>query len=132
MPVERTGYLGIGTSSPALPLEVQGGTFLNGEQRIKRTTVADANYTVLTSDYYVGMTSISGARTWTLPLSSAATEQILVFKDESGNAGSTNKITIQVAGGSGDTIEGAGSIDIVTACGSITVFTPGNGTWLTV
>lgn len=88
-------------------------------QTIRRTTVADANYTVLLTDYLIAYTSLTAGRTVTLPAPSAATaNQVFVIKDETGNAGSSN-ITIQGASGN---IDGAASKAINTNYGSIKVY----------
>jgi len=93
---------------------------------MKRKTTA-SNYTVLTSDFYVGVTSTAAARTITLPLASSAEDgKIYIIKDESGGA-STNNITIN--GNGAETIDG-GSVTISTDYGSIKVICDG-ANWFT-
>jgi hypothetical protein len=58
-----------------------------------RTTVADAAYTMLTSDFLVAYTSLTATRAVTLPSAASASGQHFVIKDEAGTAG-TNNITI--------------------------------------
>jgi hypothetical protein len=81
------------TSSPTFG----GLVTLNAGQVVKRTATA-ISYTVLVTDYYIGITDNSAARTITLP-AAPSTNQIFVIKDEAGTAASTNNITITVAGG---------------------------------
>lgn len=77
----------------------------------KFTNVADTNYTVLTTDALVAYTSLSVARTVTLPTVSSATTdmssdilRVFAVKDESGSCSAVNTITVQVSGGA--TIDG--------------------------
>src|SRR5690242_11338127 len=61
--------------------------------------VADADYTVLVSDRTVAVTSLSAARTLTLPAASSfPTGTQLLIADESGNCSTTNTLTIAAAG----------------------------------
>lgn len=90
---------------------------------IPRTTVADVNYTASTSDYLIAYTTLTAARTVTLPAPTGPTaEQIYIVKDETGNAGSFN---ITVAGTSG-TIDGAANKVISTNYGSLKVYHNGS------
>ena len=117
------GNVGIGTATPVATLSLGGGVAL------KRTGVADANYTVLASDYMIAYTSLSTGRTVTLPTPGAGnTNQMYIIKDQSGNAG-TNNITISSSGGA--TIDGAASKVINTAWGVLKVYTNGTN-WFTM
>lgn len=77
------------------------------------------SYTVLSTDYYIGITSTSSARTVTLPSTLVIKGQSFIIKDESGAAG-TNNISIAVNGGT-KTIDGLTSFPINTNFGSINV-----------
>jgi len=86
-------------------------------QYINRTSTA-TSYVVAATDYYIGVTSTSAARTITL-LAAPLVNQVFVIKDESG-AASINNITVTVSGGSIN-IDGATTALIYTNYGSITV-----------
>jgi len=87
-------------------------------QYINRTATA-TSYTVLTTDYVIGVTSTSAARTITLP-SAPLVNQVFIIKDESG-AASINNITVTVSGGAIN-IDGATTSLIYTNYGSLTVY----------
>lgn len=83
----------------------------------RKSNLADANYTVLFTDYRVAVTSITAARTITIPSTeidkgSATEAREWVFKDESGNVSGSNTITI-LTGGS-ETIDGATTLVLDT------------------
>lgn len=97
-------------------------------QVVKRTATA-TTYTVLATDYYIGVTSTAAART--INLEAAATAgagRVLIIKDESGGAG-TNNITID--GNGAETIDGAGTLVIATNYGVATIICSGTA-WFTV
>lgn len=84
----------------------------------KRTTVADANYTVLVTDKIVSYTSLTAGRTVTLPTTGhLKPNQSFIIKDESGSAG-----TFNIALG---TVDGA-SKSITTNYGSFEVYWNGS------
>ena len=119
--IDSSGNVGIGTTTPLSTLHVDGSV------SYKRTSTA-GNYTILVSDYYVGVTSTAAARTITLPLATAAGEgKVYIIKDESGGAG-TNNILIQGQGG--DNVDGA-TVSITSNYGSIRVICDG-GDWFTI
>jgi hypothetical protein len=92
---------------------------VNGGYKPNRTTVSDANYSILAKDFLIAYTSLTVGRTATLPAPSATyANQTFTIKDESGGAG-TNNIT--VAG----TIDGAVNYIINTNYGSVTVYCNG-------
>jgi hypothetical protein len=90
-----------------------------------RTTVADAAYTTLSTDYIVAYTSLTAARTVTL-VSSPTTSIEQIIKDESGNAGTYN-ITVQPASG---TIDGSSTKVINANSGVLRLYYAG-GNWFT-
>ncbi|MFF9287495.1 collagen-like triple helix repeat-containing protein [Streptomyces griseosporeus] len=92
-----------------------------------RTTVADANYTVLTTDSKVCYTSLTAARVVTLPSVSNASGQEFLIKDESGSCDGTKTITVTPASG---TIDGAANKVINTAYGALRVYSNGTN-WFT-
>jgi hypothetical protein len=90
----------------------------------KRTTVADTTYTILVSDYYVAVTSLSAPRTLTLPSASTAGAGFrLIVKDESGAAGTHN---ITVARSGSQTIDGATNQIISTNYGVLRLISTGS------
>jgi len=103
---------------------VSGGTTkLSTGMVMKRTAVADANYTILTTDYIVAYPALTAARSVTLPSSGVTTGQEFIIKDESGNAGTYN---ITVVG----TIDGAANKVLNTAYGTVRLYYNGTG-WFT-
>ncbi len=99
----------LGVLSGLTGLSVTGPTTMNGAQINKRTATA-ISYSVLITDYIVGVTSTASARTISLPNTGVLTGQAFVVKDESGAAG-TNNITIDVTGGV-KTIDGGANVVI--------------------
>jgi hypothetical protein len=97
------------------------------EATINRTAINDAGYTALSSDHLIAYTSLSAARTITLPAASGMTNRVMIIKDESG-AAATNNITVNVT--AGGTIDGASSKLISTAYGVIEVYSNG-AQWFT-
>lgn len=92
---------------------------------VGRKAVVDAAYTLSVSDSLVAMTSLTAARTWTLPAVSAeAVGKFITFADESGNAGHF-PITIAAAGS--DTIDSVASVKIQEAYGVLHLYCTGAG-----
>ena len=117
------GHVGIGTINPTTTFAVVGG------QTVKKTNVSDANYgtSALTTDYIVAFISLTAVRTATISTedvqSGTVTQpRILIFKDESGSAG-TYPITI-VLENSG-TIDGQSAYSINQAYGSVMIYLNG-------
>lgn len=117
------GNVGFGTATPTATLSLGGGMAIN------RRTVSDTNYTAVAGDYMIAYTSLTAARTVTLPTASTSnTNQTYIIKDQTGNA-ATNNIVIQGTGG--QTIDGAASRTINTAWGSVQVYNNGSA-WFTM
>lgn len=91
--------------------------------RIKRTAIADANHTILDSEYLIGYTSITVTRTVALPTAVGREGQTFVVKDESGSVTGAIKITIDPNGA--ETIDGAATFDIIVAYGAIEFYSDG-------
>ncbi|TSC92837.1 MAG: hypothetical protein CEN89_419, partial [Candidatus Berkelbacteria bacterium Licking1014_7] len=109
--------VGIGTTAPNSTLHVAGS------QTVKRTATA-IDYTILASDYYIGVTSTAAARIITLPAAAtAAIGKVYIIKDESGGA-ATNNITID--GNAAETIDGAATKVINANYGSVQIITDGS------
>ena len=98
-----------------------GANWQQLNQIIKRTTVADANYTILNTDYLVSVTSLTAARTLTLPAPDGKV-RMFIIKDESGNA-ATYPITLDPAGAV--TIDNVSSIQLTTPYHSIIIYSNG-------
>ena len=84
----------------------------------KKRSVVDANYTLSGTDFNVSYTSLTAARTVTLPAASAVPSQYFIIKDEAGTAG-TNNITIS------GTVDGSASNKISSNYGSIQIYSNG-------
>lgn len=111
------------TGTPTNTLSVSGSSRFNGAVIFKRISTA-VNYTVATSDYYVGVDTTSNVVHLTLP-SAGATRmgQTFVVKDEGGNA-QTRKITI--SGSGSDTIDGQNIVFLESPYASISLYCNGS------
>lgn len=89
---------------------------------IQRVGVNDADYTATSSNYLIGFTSLSAARTVTLPAAGTMTNKTIIIKDESGSAGTYN---ITVDGAGSEMIDGVSTKVISTNFGSITMYSNG-------
>lgn len=89
-----------------------------------RAAVADKNYTVRAWEEFVAYTSLTAARSVTIPEARTCPNRILRIKDEAGTAAANN---ITVTG----TIDGAGSATISTNYGSLTIYSSGKA-WFTL
>lgn len=101
---------------------------------MKRTAVADADYTYLVTDRMVAYTSLTLPRTVTLPAiatltanNPAGVPREIVIKDESGSCSAANPITI-----TGVNIDGAASYVMNLPYGSVTIYAiPGGSQYFT-
>lgn len=98
-------------------------TYIGNLYQAIRPAVGDFPYSILTTDFYIGVTTTESARTVTLPSANVVTNQTFLIKDESGGA-LINNITINVSGGI-KTIDGATSQLINTNYGAIGVIYDG-------
>ena len=111
--LESSGYLKVSGSSV-----LKGGLVLN---RALKTT----DYTIASTDYYIGVNSTGGAIKLTLPgASTFANGQTWVIKDEGGNANSNN-ITISASAGN-NTIDGTNQIVLQSPYATVQVYCDGN------
>lgn len=112
---------------------VQDGATVGGWPcgTVRRTAVADANYTILTTDRIVAYTAITLPRTATLPaaVSYSQGERLLIV-DESGSCSTANAITVSRAGT--DTINGGASKAINAAYGFLALESNGANAWTIV
>jgi hypothetical protein len=95
----------------------------------KRTTFNNANYTVLSTDVYIGQIgTLTSSRTVTLPLANSVNPGYeIIITDESGSVSLTNFITILAAGG--NTINGASSENIQAPYGFRRIISNGSSAW---
>lgn len=85
----------------------------------------NADYTVSTTDYYLGVNSTNSAVKVTLPLASTLLDgQTLIVKDEGGIA-STNHITLSGSANSGDTIDGQNEVILESPYASVQLYCNG-------
>jgi len=119
-----TSSIQVGSNAtPSKTLSVAGSSLLSGAVIHKRH-LTTANYTVTTSDYYIGADSTSSPVLLSLPTASTTTDgQTFIIKDEGGNA-NNNNITISCSVG-GDQIDGQNLIILESPFASIQVYCNG-------
>jgi hypothetical protein len=118
-----TSSVNIGSSAtPANPLSVVGNSQFGGGIIHKRVLKSD-NYTITTTDYFIGVDSSGGTIALTLPSANATTSgQTWVIKDEAGSA-NTNNVTVSRVGS--DTIDGQNTIVLESPYASIQLYCNG-------
>ncbi|MGW8788586.1 hypothetical protein, partial [Heyndrickxia sporothermodurans] len=96
--------------------------------RASRKAVADANYLATPSDSYIGVTTLTAARTISLPAASSyAPGQTLYVADESGLCAANLPITVSAAGA--DTIAGQPSVSMGAAYQKLAFHSNGSNLW---
>jgi hypothetical protein len=101
---------------------VKGASHLSGGLVHKRTSVS-ANYSIVLTDYYLGVDTTASPVQLTIPAASTAVEgQTFVIKDE-GGAAASNAITVSRS--AADTIDGLTSTTIVSPYGALSLYTDG-------
>lgn len=96
--------------------------------RAGRKAVADANYLATSTDSYVGITSLTAARTVSLPAASSyAPGQTLYVADESGACAANMPITVSAAGA--DTIAGQPSVSMGSPYQKLAFHSNGTNLW---
>ena len=99
MSIEQDGNVGIGTTSPAASLHV------DGSYAGKASVISSYPHTVSSTDYIILATgTASPVRKVTLPAVSGQQGRIIIVKDASGNAGSNG---LEVDGNGSETIDGS-------------------------
>jgi hypothetical protein len=94
----------------------------------KRKPIADAAYTVAVTDTYVGVSSLTAARTITLPAASGyPVGHVLTVTDEAGACSSSLTVTITAAGS--DTINGVASLVLAVPRFSVRLTSDGTSKW---
>jgi hypothetical protein len=95
-------------------------------QTAVRNGIADANYTVTAADTIVALTTLTAARTITLPAASSVTPgKHFVVKDESGSCSGGNTITVV------GTINGGTNYVLNSAYASVRLYSSGSA-WFKV
>jgi hypothetical protein len=98
---------------------------------ISRTAIADANYTALTTDRNVAYTTLSAARTISLPAAASFPIGVrLTVLDESGLASGT--LSVSLAANGTDQIDGAANVVINSAYGYVALESNGSNKWTIV
>ena len=117
------GGTGVDAASPAALLVALGV--------IGRTTVADAAYIAQIGDRTIAFTSLTAARSVSLPAASTfPVGTVLTVLDESGACSTSNTITLGRSGT--DTINGAAAVAITTAYGYLALESNGAAKWTIV
>tara|TARA_R110000824_G_scaffold174112_2_gene352191 strand:+ start:2259 stop:3026 length:768 start_codon:yes stop_codon:yes gene_type:complete len=122
MVIKEGGNIGIGTTSPAATLSV------NGSIATKITSIDDGDspYSITATDHIILADSYNGAITINLPAASSNTGRMLVIKDV-GNAGGSNAITVARAGS--DQIGGSTSVASTANKAFIQLVSDGDQNW---
>ena len=111
MSIEQDGNVGIGTTSPAANLHVDG-SYIG-----KASVISSYPHTVSSTDYIILATgTASPVRKVTLPAVSGQQGRIIIVKDASGNAGSNG---LEIDGNGSETIDGSADKLINTDYGFI-------------
>ena len=120
-----TSSVKIGSAGTAgSTLSVAGSSMLSGSVSYKRVTVND-DYTITTSDYYVGVDTAeaAGSVTITMPVANAMQSgQTVIVKDEGGQ-GITKPITVNAQGG--NLIDGQNSVVLQSSFAAVQFYCDG-------
>jgi hypothetical protein len=109
-------------ATPQTTFQVAGSSYMSGAVTHKRKLVS-ANYTVSTTDYYIGVNSTGATVKITLPVASSMLDgQTVVVKDEAGNAINNN---ITISGSAADTIDGQNQVVLESPYASIQLYCDG-------
>jgi len=115
------GVTGAATLSDTL--SVTGASTLSSAQKINRTVVSGATYSVTASDYLLGVTrTATGACAITFPTAQITANRVWLIKDEGGGA-STYNITIGTQGA--ETIDGAATLTVNVNYRMVTIYSNG-------
>ena len=143
--IDSSGNVGIGTVTPNYKLDVNGTTNINGNTTItgslavtgsntnlnssittKTTRVTGSAYTILNTDYRIGVRySLTGSCTLQLPNANKGELDIRI-KDEEGNADTNNII---VSASAGDLIDGSPAVILDRNYIAISLYNDGTSNW---
>jgi hypothetical protein len=105
-------------------LTVNSTTTFNGAV-VYETVLVSGQYTVVSTDYYVGVNTTSATGSILLPAASTTPAgRTITIVDQTGNASTNN---IHISGSGADTIDGDSVFSIESDYGSITVFCTSTG-----
>lgn len=122
------GLAAVASSGSASDLTT--GTLPAARLPISRTVVADANYTMLATDTYVALTSITSPRTLRLPAANTVPAgKTIRIADESGAVTGSNTLTIAPLLGGTDTLDGGTSLVMTSAYVDVTLISDGASKW---
>ena len=118
-----TSSISIGANTtPLARMHIVGSSFMSGAVVHKRRFV-NSNYSVATTDYYVGVDTTNNTVKLTLPEATQLLDgQTIIIKDEGGSA-ANNHIT--VSGSASDTIDGKNTILLESPFASIQLYCNG-------
>ena len=118
-----TSSVSIGANTtPLARMHIVGSSFMSGAVVHKRKLV-NANYSVATTDYYVGVDTTNNTVKLTLPEATQLLDgQTIIIKDEGGSANSNH---ITVSGSASDTIDGKNTILLESPFASIQLYCNG-------
>jgi len=105
-------------------LALTGTLSVSGSVVRSRTTIAGGSYTASVNDYILGVTSVPAALEFNV--SSFSEGCILVIKDESGEASTSDVITLAVPDASGQTIDGVSSVELNSPYASVLLYSNGS------
>lgn len=114
-----SGLMEISSTAVAFPKNVE----FSGGMKVKLSEKS-ADYTITTSDYFIGLTSVSGGKIMTLPTAVGNTGRVFVIKDQSGSASVSNYI--RIAPQAGQNIDGQSNYEIVVPYESVSVVSNGS------
>lgn len=104
-------------------LKVSGSAIFGAGITHAQTTITNPTYEISLTDYYLGVDASSNQVTLSLPAAAlAGAGKTYVIKDEAGPS-ATNVITIE--GRDGETMDGAGTIDIDSPYGALSLYCDG-------
>lgn len=117
------GQVGSLQSEDSTFFKLDGSRAMTGGLRVKHAEKS-ADYELSGNDYIIGVTSVTGGKTMTLPSASTmGAGKMFVIKDQSGGASVSNYI--RIACQSGQQIDGQSSYDIDAPYESVTVVSNG-------
>ena len=95
-----------------------------GGMKVKIELV-NSNYSILSSDYYIGVTDLSSSRTVTLPSAAVVgAGKVYVVKDHSGDANQSHYVIVAASGS--EKVDGGSSFELKAAYESVILVSDGS------
>ena len=110
------------TGSSDITYDLGNNRLTIGGGLVHNRTAVTTSHTASVSDYILGATSVPS--NILLDATSFATGQVLLVKDESGDAASASPVTLNPSGS--QTVDGASSLTIESAHGSVLIYSDGS------